>query len=332
MVIASHSYPLSYGTSEREPMVRLTLGQDTLGGIAVNLFFLISGMLITASWLRSRSMQDFLYKRVLRIYPGFIVAILFCAALVWSIFPQFRHSVDPRQWAWKLSNDIVFLTTYSTMDSRAFSAEPLPGAINGSLWTISREFTCYLLVALLGMFCLFKRRKLILAIALGVWLFYVLELFFGHHGDAQLAARFYVYFLAGMIFWLFRDKIRFSLPVALASGAALILASRLTPFWNALFPLAGCYVALWVALRPGWRFTRWTENTDLSYGIYLYAFPVQQVVAMFPPLRHAATNFLVTLPITMALAWLSWHFIEQRFLQLKSHRMTDFDPALRAST
>jgi peptidoglycan/LPS O-acetylase OafA/YrhL len=71
---------------------------------------------------------------------------------------------------------------------------------------------------------------------------------------------------------------------------------------------------------------RWTEKTDLSQGIYLYAFPVQQAIASFPPLRFPALNFLVALPVAAALAWLSWHFVEQPFLRMKNLKMTDGDP------
>ena len=77
-----------------------------------------------------------------------------------------------------------------------------------------------------------------------------------------------------------------------------------------------------------WRFTRWTEKTDLSYGIYLYAFPVQQVIASFPSLRHAGLNILIAPPVTAGLAWLSWHFVEKPFLRMKNLKMSDYDPAL----
>ena len=71
---------------------------------------------------------------------------------------------------------------------------------------------------------------------------------------------------------------------------------------------------------------RWTEKTDLSQGIYLYAFPVQQAIASFPSLRYWAFNLLIALPVTTGLAWLSWHFIEKPFLRMKNLKMTDYDP------
>ncbi len=159
LVVVSHAFPLSRGMDDREPFSRLTAGQMTFGTVAVDMFFLISGMLITASWFRSASMQDFLYKRVLRIYPGFIVAVLFSASLIWGLCPEFRHSVNIRVWGQHLVHDFVLLDRSSLNGQEVFAGNPYPGDANGSLWTIPREFCCYLLIAALGMFCLFKETK-----------------------------------------------------------------------------------------------------------------------------------------------------------------------------
>ncbi len=328
LVIVSHAFPLSYGGMDREPLGRITTWQDSFGGVAVNLFFLISGMLITASWLRSKSMQNFLFKRILRIYPGFLVATTVSILIALVFNPAFRHSILSRAWVYGFLNDLVFLGSFSMIHPSAFSANPLPGAINGSLWTISIEFGCYLLVAVVGLFCLFKRRWLILLFAFGVWLFYVARIFLGRV-VWQSEPRFLTYFLAGMLCWLFRDKIIrvLSVPLGVACGAVLLLSSRFPPLWGVIFPFVGSYLILSIGTGRRWRFTRWTEKTDLSYGIYLYAFPVQQVIASFPSLRHAVLNFLIALPVTAGLAWLSWHFVEEPFLRMKNLQMSDYDPA-----
>ncbi len=130
-----------------------------------------------------------------------------------------------------------------------------------------------------------------------------------------------------MLTWLYRDKIRFSRTLAIGLLMALVVCSQFKPALSALFPVAGSYIVLWIGLSPGWHFTRWTEKTDLSYGIYLYAYPVQQILAMFPSLRSPFLNMLIAFPVIVGLAWLSWHFVEQRFLRLKSKTLVDFDPA-----
>ena len=82
LVIFSHSFPLGNRTEHLEPVVRLTHGQSTAGVIAVDAFFIISGFLITNSFLRSRSVWDYFRKRIARIYPGFLACMLVCALIV----------------------------------------------------------------------------------------------------------------------------------------------------------------------------------------------------------------------------------------------------------
>ena len=331
LVIVSHAFPLSYGSEGSEPLMRMTASQEAFGDVAVNFFFLISGMLITASWLRSKSMQNYLFKRVLRIYPGFVVAHVVSILIALTFSPALRLTAVSRGWIYSFLqaflHDLVFLGYASLVQPAAFAANPLPMHNNGSLWTIYIEFCCYILVVVLGLFCLFKRRKLILLLALGVWVSYVAKLFFDRYAW-ESDSRFMTYFFAGMVCWLFRDKIvrALTVPVGIACAGALIISSRFPPFWSVVFPVVASYVILSIGTGRRWRFTQWTEKTDLSYGVYLYAFPVQQAIASFPSLRYWAFNLLIALPVTTGLAWLSWHFIEKPFLRMKNLKMTDYDP------
>lgn len=340
LVMFSHSFALSYGSEDSEPLKRLTRGQETCGTIAVNLFFLISGVLITASWFRSKSMSDFLLRRVLRIYPGFVVALTFSAVLTWVLCPGFwPNTGNVLKWARDFLTDAAFLGMKSLEWPGTFARNPWAGYANGSLWTIPEEFKCYILVAVIGLFCLFKRRVLILVSAGAVVALFARGLLrtpvsWGHlqvnHGE-HLVSRFYSYFLAGMLIWLFRDKIRFSPGLAVVSLAGLLVAARFTPAFSLLFLPAGSYLALYMGLSKPWRFTRWTQKTDISYGVYLYAWPVQQFVAMHPGLRSAIVNLLVSVPATAILAWLSWHFVEHKCLRMKSVQLVDYDPAISHS-
>ncbi|MGA2684543.1 MAG: acyltransferase [Verrucomicrobiota bacterium] len=319
MVIFSHSFPVALGPggdTREEPLSTWTHRQESSGGVAVDLFFLISGLLVTASWLRSRSMQDYFMKRVLRIYPGFIVAMGFSAALIWAFCPEFRAAVvHPVNWLLLLLRDLLLLTTDSIYYRGIFAGNPFPIMANASLWTISVEFFCYSIVLVIGLFGLFKRRFLIFLAALLGYAVYVLGLF---HGISQFDECL-ICFLTGVTIWLWQDKIPFSKLIACGCLVFLLVTSQFRPWFSVVFPIAGGYCILWLAYEPKLILSSWAEKTDLSYGTYLYAFPVQQMLAMNATLRHPLAIFILAVPVTLLFAWLSWNLVEKRFLALKSN-------------
>jgi len=157
LVVYSHSFPLTQGIQSREPLWRATRGQLSLGTMAVDFFFIISGFLITASMLRSSSVWEFLKKRIQRIYPGFFAANLMGTFL----FAQIGHARVIPQISKRFLN-CVFETIrlHEFTYSAAFLANPLSG-INGSIWTIPYEFWCYLLVAGLSVTLILQKRVMV---------------------------------------------------------------------------------------------------------------------------------------------------------------------------
>ncbi|MGC9944436.1 MAG: acyltransferase [Verrucomicrobiota bacterium] len=332
-VIVCHAYVLSLGwengwegKSNVEPLNILTHHQEQLGSVAVDLFFFISGMLITASWLRSKSMQEFLMKRVLRIYPGFIVAVAFSGAVVLVFCPDFRAGIGHGiSWMLEMIKDWTFLSNNSLQGRNIFAGNPFPNLANGSLWTIPIEFGCYTLVAVIGLLCLFKHRMLVLMATAGASFIYSVGL---HRGEdvSHQECRFLTYFLLGMCAWLWRDRIPFSKWLLLGCLGLLAAASQFKPWFSVLFPYLGSYCVLWLGYGVRIAFLAWTQKTDLSYGTYLYACPIQQLVAMHESLRYPLLNFVIATPLTLLLAFASWHLVEKRFLAMKNVPRTDFDP------
>ena len=322
LVIFSHSFPLLYGSKEWEPLYRATGHQVEAGAVAVDGFFVISGFLIAQSWVRGRGLWDFVKKRFLRIYPGFAVALLFCVLVVGplagvNLATYFR---DPATYKFFWSPLLlwnVMLGLPGAFEHNAFS-----GAVNGSLWTIPYELKCYAMVAVLGLLGLYRRREAVLALFLVVFAFYNVEpyLHLRHfHAllDRDYLPRLVTFYLAGMAAYFYRDKIPhsrwllaislFALAVSLRAGLSLTL------------PLFGSYVLLYVAFSKGFRLGNFGRRGDISYGVYLYAFPVQQIlVQQWHSHLTPLTLFLLALPCTCLLAVLSWRWVEQPFLKRKS--------------
>lgn len=330
-VIFSHSFPLV--GSRSEPLENLVGRQTYAAELAVNGFFAISGMLVTQSWLRSAGWWDYLKKRLLRIYPGYIVAALFCLLVAGPLGASspavYMRSIDPIRFL----KQIVQLSAIDV--PAAFIGNPLPGSINGSLWTIKIEFECYLLVAALGLAGLLRRRRFVCAVFLATATLSV-AIHFGpvadwaaHHvsfgvlASTVLKARLVAYFTAGMVFCLFRDRIRIT-PAGVWAAAIISFVAAALGILVAVMPLTGSYLLFAFAYSDRVRLYRFGSRFDLSYGTYLFAWPLQQLIVFYSANRVGpyALFFAATL-MSYGLAMVSWTLVEHPFLSLKRRgRMT----------
>lgn len=323
LVIFSHSFLLA-GQGGQEPLSLLTRRQTYLGEIAVDGFFAISGYLITASWLRSRSVWGYFQKRALRIYPGFLVVSLLCAFIVGPLGADSAAAYFHGFPFFSFLRHALLLDKLDLPPTFLYSA--VPGQVNGSLWTIKIEFECYLLVAALGLAQVFRVRQVPLALlvaALGLELLTLAP--HARHSLSESAAghlQFFSAFPVGMVFFLYRDRIVYR-PLLLA-GAALVLAAGSYFFWlQAILALPLVYVLMYAAFSRSAVLHDFGRKRDLSYGLYLYGWPVQQLLAPYFSGPHSSgplAPYLLTLtvlPPALACAWASWHFVEKPSLRLK---------------
>lgn len=331
IVIFSHSFALC-GVGKSEPLSVLSGGQTYTAEIAVDGFFVISGFLITASWLRRPKWSEYLQKRVLRIYPGFLVVCLLCAFLVGPIGAVSPHVYFHQFQSGPFLRHLVLLDKLTLPPT--FSQNFVPNEVNGSLWTIKIEFEFYLMTALLGTFGLFRRRVLVLAFAAACLL---LETALSLPGISVSLPdtltshlRFLNYFLAGMVCFLYRDKISFG--AWGAAAAALVLAvGTATHALGAVMALPVVYLILAAAFSPAVRLHRFAQTQDISYGLYLYAWPIQQLLVQhFDALHSPWSLFLIALPLTALAATLSWHLIEKPCLRFKPNSLSRGGRAVQA--
>ena len=318
-VLFYHTLSLLYGSSHGG----LAATMASVGaGNAVNFFFAISGFLITDSWMRTQKLFRFLQKRILRIYPAFILASIFCAFVAGPLGAENVHEY------WQHFHPLRFLMYLPLLPadvvgpdmSLVFTQLHFPALIDGSFWTLRYEFEFYLLVALFGLLGLFRRPVLILG--LFALLFILPISFVPNHefpwvGNPARWLRLSVYFLSGMVFYLYRTRIPYS-PVAYAIGLAVICAGVWILWLNILTPILGVYALLCVAFDPRIKLQRFARYGDFSYGIYVFAFPIQQVLIQhFGSHLTAFSLFAYAFSLTLLFAVASWYGVEKPFLQLK---------------
>lgn len=314
-VILWHSWPL---TGNEVPIEWVKqLGSQ----VPVDAFFAVSGFLITSSWMRKPHLRQFAAARALRIFPGLWVCLLVTAFLIApiSVLVQ-RGSV----WAmmssgspvWYVIDNALLYPFYVGIDGTPKDV-PWPGVWNGSLWTLLFEMVCYVAVAILGATGLLKRSATIpVAFGLSLCLAAVVGYpVFAMTTIPQMISRFAVTFAAGALVYQYRDKIPANWTLVGVGGLIVVLSG-----FTGNYRLIGAVPLAYVVIVSGslLKHRRLNLRNDLSYGVYIYAFPIQQLLMVAGVVLHPALFFVVATAITLPLAAGSWFVVEKRALALKS--------------
>jgi peptidoglycan/LPS O-acetylase OafA/YrhL len=320
MVLISHSYVLS-GRPGDEPLLRLT-GLEGFGELGVSAFFVISGFLIAASFERTPNVPAFVANRVLRIVPALAVVVVLSALILGplvSSLPVSDYFGRSQTWSYVARNILVYPVTYELPG--VFDGNPFPRAVNGSLWTLRLEFTFYLMVAGLGWWGVLRRAHVAVtcAFAIGYGATLLQPDSFGSNLPL-LFARNGLLFFAGASLYCWHGTGRWHRR-AVATVAAIALALALpSGFWApVVMPLALPVLVIAFALNPLPIVARWGRFGDFSYGIYVYAFPVQQFLMYRygPGTLSAEMLAVVALMLVLPLAAASWWLVERRALAAK---------------
>ncbi len=314
-VVVSHAFSVTTGRAEDEPWL-LSTG-FTLGEHAVNGFFAISGFLVTMSYAR-RGWRDYVLARTLRIAPGLIAATLVVSLGLGAAMTHLdlaAYLADPQLWRFISGT----LTTFksATFLPGVFEGNPLRSPM-GTVWTLKYETLCYLGVLVAGLVGLLGRPRLALGIGAALLLAAILREYLTPDGPkgVETALRLPLIFLAGGLFYLFAERVPLSLP-GLALALLLVAALSPTPLYKPALYLVTAWGALVVALAPALTHRRTDPPSDLSYGVYLYGWPVQQASHALFPTSDAFVMFWPGLVVTLLVAFLSWHGVEKPALSLK---------------
>ena len=315
-VIVSHGFSIPTGDSTLEPFYHTT--GLRLGEYAVYFFFVISGFLVTMSFC-NRGPRDYAVARALRIFPGFIVATLITVFVIGAAFttlPLGAYLRNPELYHY-LTQVLTGFKSAGKMPG-VFADNPHPWPM-GTVWTLKYELALYIAVLGFGVLGLLKNARVVGAVAASLFLAAILIDALAPHATRYwlVMLRLVLLFALGSFFYLARDVVRLSW-FALLALLAMTWLSFGTAFYFALVCLTSGYGVLVFALGFQAPFVTLTDRADLSYGIYLYGYPVQQgLVALFPK----ASPWLLLAPaliISALIALVSWTLVEKPALHLKA--------------
>lgn len=298
------------------------MGWVSLGPLGVYIFFAISGFLVAQSWGSDPHPVRFLLRRILRIFPGLIV----CTVLSVFVLGPFLTSLPLSNYFFHIhtreyfTNIALYITYYLP---GVFETNRIANAVNGSLWSLPVEFSMYLVLALFGILRI--PRIGWLAAALGLmtlskfWAMQWPDQLIAYRTDVRQVVICGVYFWVGAAFFSYKISKMFSTTSIFGAVIIWLSLSR----WPEFFVMASWVILPFLALAFGLASSPWLSRLakyDYSYGIYIYAFPIQQTVAKFWPHMPIGLYLATTGVSTLVLAALSWHWIESPALKLKPVR------------
>lgn len=322
-VVLSHSYAVTTGRYEAEPLVSW-LGQS-LGHYAVDVFFVLSGFLVTQSLARDGDLLRYLVSRVMRIFPALIVAVLLTALLLGpmvSTLPLADYFGDERLRTYLFG--ALTTTATDTPLPDVFTTLPEAGLVNVPLWTLKYELAAYLsLGTIAALSAMFGRQVFLPLTALGMAALYAIGR--GHapwpesEGFASNAIHLLTTFYIGAAAYLARRYVPLS-PVVVAALFGLAVLAYPTVARELAEKMLIAYTVLWLAFLPGPR--NLERFGDASYGIYILAFPIQQTIFLLSPGIDPLTLFVLAVGVTVPLAMLCWRGVEAPSLRFRSRIVT----------
>jgi peptidoglycan/LPS O-acetylase OafA/YrhL len=316
MVIYGHGKALTGGKGW--PDLFVWLGWGTYSGtLAVYIFFVVSGFMIAGSYLRRQHLADFLWARVLRIFPAYLFCLALSAFVLGAIYtslPASNYYRDPSVLHYVTHN--MKLRTNLIMNlPGVFTDNPAGTTVNGAIWTLPAEFRMYMWVALVGLLGVLSRRwlcNLIIVTMFGLGIVHP-------DRDILMIPGIFLHLAAMFGFGAFCYINRRYIPVGWPYVAVTALMSYLlrdTMIYPFVFGLAITQFSFTFAYCIPWHgFNRFG---DYSYGIYLWGFPMQQVIAHHFPTLSPIGNTVAAFFPALALAVLSWNVIEKPALKLKN--------------
>lgn len=314
MVIYGHATAIAPAVSREDFFTWIGVGHYS-GHIAVNIFFMVSGFLVTGSLMRQRNVLNFFKLRALRLVPGYLVNLVLLALVLGTLMttlPAGEYLRRPEVWKY-ITQNLQFSSDMVWTLPGVFESGSKSSVINGSQWTLPAEVRMYVLLGVGGLIGLFRSVRVatwatLIVMALGAFFPQSLPL---HQDWFRLG----LYFSIGVLAYLHRGTVQISYLFVVGLVGLAVLTRQLPGYELTLALAISAIVFATAYLTPQ---IRWLERYgDPSYGIYLWGWPSQQLVAHFLPGAGLALHVVIAVTMAVFLGYASWHLVEKHALKLK---------------
>ncbi len=331
-VLYNHSFVMFQPNGHQDITTYLFHYFDS-GSLAVSVFFLISGLLLTQSFYQTKSATLFILKRLLRIFPGLLFCLLVTVFIIGPLVTSetilhYFSSKGTYRYMYNLllNNEYFFYDIPSCLEGNW-----KPKIINGSLWTLPFELLCYTFL-FLGLMTVqyFKNNKSHFSLKFfnfSLIIFFAILLFNSHYlinrfvglvtgflfrvPEVNNSIRLFIFFFIGSSLFFLKEKISIKFSIWAVIIVALTLNTLVIESYYSQQFLEYAAIIYGTLFIAGQRFLfRFNYKTDPSYGIYLYAWPIQQLIAYYFKF-NTYQSVLVTIPIVIFLGYFSFVLIEK---------------------
>lgn len=319
-ILYGHAFVLYDGS--KDPSF---FGYDSISNIALSVFFVISGYLITSSYINRGVVSMFLLRRFLRIIPGISVVLLISAFILGPVLTKlslYEYFGDRDVYRYLLG---VFIFPLKYSLPGVIHDNPYPNVINGSLWSLKVEVLCYLMIAVVGKLGLLEKRFVLCSTILCFLVYVFLDTSSGVHitpvlfkyGNFIFAFRWILTFLIGSVIYLWDYKIDIKSRTFVLLIILDLVSWYFIPFGKYFHIIISSYIIIYMCVHT-YRCSRVIRGLDMSYGVYIYAFPIQQIYMHYIGSKYGFISFvLLSILASFICGYFSWKFVEKPFMSFK---------------
>lgn len=309
LVILCHAYPISMGKEYTDLLGRITNNQIHFGNLAVCIFFLYGGFLIAKSAERLQNTGAYFKARILRIFPCLIVVtfiLTFVAGPILTTYPAGEYFSRKETYQYLLNSVMVLVHDLPGV----FEGNIYGQTVNGPLWTLPIEFLCYIMCFLALKTGFMNEKRMKWTVPLFAAGYIGIKLLLGSNELLASALRPVGLFYAGMLYYVYRDKIKLKWQIAVLSFLALVLCTYVGILGGTIF-LFLPYILFYVGYGTRYKFSNFAKYGEVSYGMYLCGWPIQQILCMqFGGTMKPLVNFFLALPLAVLCGYLLNRLVE----------------------